>query len=63
MHLFEMYSRLNPNQRREVQAEANRQRKIEQLESDLKKALKKVTLWKSILCVFVVLVSLLLALK
>jgi anti-sigma-K factor RskA len=63
MHLFEMYSKLNPRQRREVQIEVNRQRRIEELEAELTNALKKVSFWKSTLCVFAVVVSLVLALK
>jgi hypothetical protein len=43
MHLFEMYSKLNPRQRREVQIEVNRQRRIEELEAELTNALKKVS--------------------
>ena len=50
MHLNQMYSKLNPNQRREVQIEVNRQRMIEELEAELKNALKKVSVWKSTLC-------------
>ena len=63
MHLFEMYTQLNPNQRREVQREVNRQRRIEELEVELKKSLKKGNVWKSTFLVFVVVVSLVLALK
>ena len=63
MHLNQMYSKLNPNQRREVQIEADRQRRIEELEAELKNALKKVCVWKSTLCAFAVVVSLILALK
>jgi hypothetical protein len=63
MHLFEMYSKLNPNQRLEVQIEVNRLRRIEELEAELTNALKKVSVWKSTLCVFAVVVSLVLALK
>ena len=63
MYLYEMYIKLNPNQKREVQNEANRQRRIEELEAELRNALKKVSVWKSTLCVFAVVVSLVLALK
>ena len=63
MHLFQMYTRLNPNQRREVENEVNRQRKIEELEVVLRKALKNVTFWKSTLIVFAVVVALVLAVK
>ena len=63
MHLFQMYTRLNPNQRREVENEVNRQRKIEELEAVLRKALKNVTFWKSTLIVFAVVVALVLAVK
>lgn len=63
MHLFEMYKRLNPNQKHEVQREATRQVKIEELESELQKAKKKVSVWKSTICVFAIVVSLFLALK
>ena len=63
MHLFEMYNKLNPRQRREVQIEVNRQKRIEELKAELKKALKRVNVWKSTLCVFAVVVSLVLALK
>ena len=57
------FSRLNSNQRREVQIEADRQRRIEELEAELRKALRKVCVWKSTLCAFAVVVSLILALK
>ena len=63
MHLNQMYSRLNHNQRREVLIEDDRQRRIEELEAELRKALKKVCVWKSTLCAFAVVVSLILALK
>ena len=63
MYLYEMYIKLNPNQKREVQNEANRQRRIEELEAELRNALKKVSVWKSTLCAFAVVVSLVLALK
>jgi cell division septal protein FtsQ len=64
MHLFEMYNKLNPNQRREVQREAARQRRIEELEGELHKAKKKATAWKYVLMVvFAVVVALVLGLK
>ena len=63
MHLFDMYNQLNPNQRREVQREVNSQRRIEELEAKLQKALKEASVWKSTLCVFAIVVSLVLALK
>lgn len=46
MHLFEMYTKLNPNQRREIQREVTRQNRIEQLEGELQKAKKKAVGWK-----------------
>jgi uncharacterized membrane protein YcjF (UPF0283 family) len=58
-----MYSKLNPKQRREVQIDVNRQRRIEELEAELTNALKKVSFWKLTLYVFAVVVSLVLALK
>ena len=63
MYLFEMYKALKPDQRREVVTEVNRQRRIEELEAELKNALKKVCFWRSTLCLFAVVVSLVLALK
>lgn len=63
MYLFEMYKALKPDQRREVVTEVNRQRRIEELEAELKNALKKVSFWRSTLCLFAVVVSLVLALK
>ena len=63
MHLFEMYKTLKPNQRREVLIEVNRQRRIEELEAELRNALKKVSVWKATLCVFAVVVYLVFALK
>lgn len=63
MYLYEMYIKLNPNQKREVQNEANRQRRIEELEAELRNALKKVSVWKATLCVFAVVVYLVFALK
>ena len=63
MYWYEMYIKLNPNQKREVQNEANRQRRIEELEAELRNALKKVSVWKATLCVFAVVVYLVFALK
>ena len=64
MHLFEMYNKLNPNQRREVQREATRQRMIEQLEGELHKANKTVTGWKyAFMVVFLVVVAMVIVLK
>ena len=64
MHLFEMYNKLNPNQRREVQSEVTRQRRIEELEGELHKAKKKATAWKyAFMVVIAVVVALVLGLK
>ena len=64
MHLFEMYTKLNPNQRREVQREVTRQRRIEEQEGELQKAKKKVIVWKyAFVVVFAVVVALVLGLK
>lgn len=64
MHLFEMYNKLNPNQRREVQREATRQRRIEQLHAELQNANTKATAWKyAFMVVFAVVVSMVLGQK
>ena len=63
MHFYEMYTQLKPNQRREVEIEVSRQRKIEQLEGELQKTKKKVSVWKLTMCVFAIVISLVLPLK
>ena len=63
MIMIEMYSRLSQTQRRDVNREITRQMKIEELEVELRKAKKKVTIWKSIMCVFVIVVSCVITLK
>lgn len=63
MNMYELYSKLNCTQRREVQQETERQKKIEDLEAELEKTKKRASIWKSIMCVIAIVVSCVLALN
>ncbi|GJV29110.1 hypothetical protein Tco_1385558 [Tanacetum coccineum] len=61
MHLYEMHTLLNPQQRRHLAQESSHQGRIQELEvilgeknTDLQKTMKSLTFWKSTFFAFVV---------
>ena len=70
MHLYEMYTLLNPQQRRQLGQEGNRQWRIGVLEAELgqknnelQKSLQSLTFWKSTFFGFAVCMCLVMAVK
>lgn len=70
MHLYQMYTLLNPQQRTNLGQEGNREWRIGQLEAELgekkmelQKTLSKLTFWKSTFFAFAVCMCLILAVK